>query len=160
MNISTNTTRLCFVSGCIALLSGCVANSPMPNLEMIERREQALDASNDISISVEQLLARARGQANDQPIKQTKLELIFSSETTELSPGQQDKLNTYANQLQPQTLQVTCAPSQTTDPVLAASKGVTRCVTVGQFLEKRAHATQIKLVPSMNRDVVRVQADN
>lgn len=160
MNIFANTTRLCFLSGFIGLLSGCAATSPMPNLAMIERQEQALDRDQQTSISVDQLLARARGQAGEQPTKQTRLDLVFSSGTIELSPSQQSQLNAYANQLERQTLNVTCALSQLPEPLLAALKGVSRCETVAEFLEKRSHAAHIKLAPSMKRDVVRIQADN
>lgn len=152
--------RLHLIVGCVALATGCATQTTMPDLSMIERQEQALDAKTLGAISVEQMLEQARGKTSNQAPHSSDLKLVFGSGAQELTAAHQDKLNTFANQLTPRTLQIDCAPSQVSDPLHAASVAVYRCVGISRFLEKRAHNTSIKLVPSMQHDVVRVHTDS
>lgn len=149
-------TTSCFV---FALVSGCMSTPSIPT-ELLAPPEEQKPKQASGPISVEALLARARGQESDNQTTQRSLSLSFDNNTDTLSEQHNNELNRFANGLDPQSLSVQCAPAAIPDPLLAASTAINRCLNVSQFLERRAHSTDIRLSPDLKPDQVTVSADN
>lgn len=141
------------------LASGCMSTPSIPTELLTPSDSQDKKPSNG-PISIETLLARARGQEADDNGAATSVVLNFERSAETLSEQHSGELNQFANGIDPQALSVRCAPASLPDPLRAASTGISRCLNVSQFLERRAHSTQIHLSPDLKPDQVTVSAEN
>ncbi|WP_415887284.1 hypothetical protein ACMXYO_04330 [Neptuniibacter sp. QD37_6] len=112
------------------------------------------------SISVDQLLSRARGEKGyaDNHVPR-ELVLHFADDTVALDENQKDNLNEYAN-AQPSKLSIECSPSESSDRFVAVGVGINRCNAVSNFLEKRAKKTDMRLSPSLAPNQVLIKKTN
>ncbi|WP_415883780.1 hypothetical protein [Neptuniibacter sp. QD34_54] len=112
------------------------------------------------SISIDQLLSRARGEKGyaDNHVPH-ELVLRFEDDSVALDENQKNNLNEYAN-AQPSKLSVECSPSESSDRFVAVGVGINRCNAVSNFLEKRAKKTDMRLSPSLVPNQVLIKKAN
>jgi len=115
------------------------------------------DQSTAQNISVEQLLAQARGEPSRQESTESSTELLlnFDNAKEQLSSQQKERLNRFAN-LHSNLMQVECALGGQADRFSAASVAISRCTNVSEFLAQRARTTEVSLRPDLAVDVVKV----
>jgi hypothetical protein len=153
MNTYTLKKSFCLIA--LISLTGCSAALKQMDLGIpgLSSNEQP-PAKN---ISVDQLLAQARGQKtthtnNDDP---SELLLNFTPFKEQLSVEQKERLNRFAN-LQTNLMHVECALGGQADRFSAASVAINRCTEVSQFLQQRARVTEISLRPDLDPDLVKI----
>lgn len=160
----TNKIRYCTALIGLSLLTGCASglNPLQPDLSAPQ--------DTGIAISIDEMLARAKGQhsrsADKTPMLSSQLLLTFNSNRADLTGEQQDRLHHFANQRgsvlsdsgqsNSALLLINCAPSADFNPYIAASTGISRCLKVSRFLEKRARSTRITLQPSLPDNQIRI----
>jgi len=155
----------------LSLLSGC-ASSP-------SILQQALSLPDDIesSISINELLNRAKAQPSSNPLAQESIAkkipkpskpmlLTFMSNRSKLTSRHIQTLQRFNENKQSRqainglttlnALQINCAPSAEADPYAAASTGMSRCLNVSRFLEKSDYNTQISLQPSLPTNQIQI----
>lgn len=153
--MNTNTIKKSFCLITLLSLTGCSAA-----LKQMDLGIPGLSPSDPVAakqISVDQLLAQARGQNtthtnNDDP---SELLLNFTQFKEKLSVEQKERLNRFAN-LQTNLIQVECALGGQADRFSAASVAINRCTKVSQFLQQRARVTEISLRPDLAPDLVKI----
>lgn len=153
MNISRLKKTFLFLT--LINLTGCSAALKQMDLGIPGLSKS--DQSTAQNISVEQLLAQARGETSRMESREDSSELLlnFDTATDQLSPQQQERLNRFAN-LHSNLMQVECALGSQANRFSAASVAISRCTNVSAFLTQRARATEINLRPDLAADVVKV----
>lgn len=138
-------------------LTGCTAALKTMDIGFLGSKDTPVAEE---SISVDQLLSRARGEKgyaeNNVP---RELVLHFADDTVALDEKQKDNLNEYAN-TQSSKLSVECSPSESSDRFVAVGVGINRCNAVSNFLEKRAKKTDMRLSPSLAPNQVLIKKAN
>lgn len=153
MNIHTLKKSFCLIT--LLSLTGCSAA-----LKQMDLGIPGLSPSDPVAakqISVDQLLAQARGQNSTQTYNENPSELLlnFNQFKAQLSSEQKERLNRFAN-LQTNLMQIECALGGQADRFSAASVAINRCTKVSQFLQQRARVTEISLRPDLDPDLVKI----
>lgn len=153
MNISSIKNVLVLIT--FLSLTGCSAVLKQMDLGIPGLTSQ--EQSPPENISVDQLLAQARGQTASTQKNENASELLLSFDhlKEQLSSEQKERLNRFAN-LQTNLMQVECSPGGQPDRFSAASVAISRCTNVSQFLKLRARTAEISLRPDLAPDLVKI----